>query len=433
MVDIRPLRVRPYGRLWGSTVVTAVGSGLTAVAVPLQIYDITRSSVYVGLAGLAGLGPLVISGLWAGAIADVVDRRRMMLVTNLGITATSITLWVQAVLGLRSVAVLLAVVAVQAGLFGANTAVRGAVVPRLVPAELLTAANTLQSSVLWLGWITAPLLAGALLPMLGIGVLYLLDAAALGTTLWAVRKLPPLPPVHEGARRAGLREITVGVGYLTRHRILLVAYLADLIAMLFGNPTALLPQVAHETFGDPPDGGFAIGVLYAAAPAGALCATLLSGTFTGVRRHGVMVTVAVCAWGLAITAFGFSRSLLLAGFFHMLAGAALIILSVFRKTILQEAVTDEMRGRMQGIDVVAAAGGPQLASLAHGAAGAALGTTWAVSGGGILTVAVMLATVLAFPGFWRYRAFTHPVHRLKESTEAESSAVRTRKATQASP
>lgn len=403
MVDVRPLRVRAYGRLWGSTVVTAVGSSLTAVAVPLQIYDITRSSTYVGLAGLAGVGPLVVAGLWGGAVADVVDRRRMMLVTNSGIALTSAVLWVQAVLGLRSVGVLLVVVAVQQGLFGANASVRGAVVPRLVPADLLPAANMLQSSILPFGGIVGPLIAGALLPVVGVGPLYLVDALALSVTLWAVWMLPPLPPLHEGVRRAGLREIGAGLGHLVRRRILLVTYVADLIAMLFGNPASLFPQVAHETFGDPPGGGFAIGVLYAAIPAGALGAVVLSGALAGVRRHGVVITVAVCVWGVAITAFGFSRGLATAASFLVLAGAAVIVLSAFRRTVVQEAVADELRGRMQGVDVIVASGGPQLGFVAHGVAGAAFGTTWAIGGGGVLTVVTMLATAVAFPSFWRYR------------------------------
>ncbi|WP_018506087.1 MFS transporter [Parafrankia discariae] len=423
MVDVRPLRVRPYGRLWASTVVTAMGSALTAVAVPLQIYQITGSSTYVGLAGLAALGPLVVCGLWGGAVTDVVDRRRMMLVTNSGIALTSTVLWVQAVLGLRSVAVLLGLVAVQQGLFGANTAVRGAVVPRLVPAELLPAANTLQSSVVYAGGIAGPLLAGALLSVIGIGTLYLGEAAALCVTLWAVWKLPPLPPLREGARRVGPREIGVGLGYLRTRPILLVTYLADLIAMLFANPVALFPQVARETFGDPPGGGFAIGVLYAALPAGALCAALLSGTFTGLRRHGAVITAAVGGWGLAVTAFGFSRDLVLAALFLTLAGAAVIVLSVFRRTVLQEAVTDVMRGRMQGVDVIVAAGGPQLGALAHGTAGAALGTTWAISGGGILAVAAMLATVLVFPAFWRYRPPPDPISPDPVSPDPVSAAA----------
>lgn len=412
LADLRPLRVRPYGRLWGSTVVTAVGSQLTAVAVPLQIYDITGSSTWVGLAGAAGLGPLVISGLWGGAVADVVDRRRMLLVTNVGIALTSTALAVHAILGLQWVAALLGLVAVQQGLFGANTVVRSAVIPRLVPTELRPAANTLQSSVVYLGGIVGPLLAGVLLPVTGIGLLYLIDAIALTASLWAVWRLPALPPLHHaGARRAGRREITAGLRYLAGQPILLVTYLADLIAMLFANPVALFPQIAHETFGDPPGGGMTIGVLYSALSIGALGAVALSGTFTGLRRHGTVLTAAVCGWGLAIAAFGFSRILVLAAVFLAAAGAAEIVLSVFRRTVLQDAVPDRMRGRMQGVDVIVAAGGPRLAYLGHGLAGAAVGATWAVSGGALLTVAAMLATVLAFPAFWRYQAPTQADHR----------------------
>ncbi|MCK9900766.1 MFS transporter permease [Parafrankia colletiae] len=408
MADVRPLRVRPFRRLWASGFVTTVGAALTAVAVPLQIYEITGSSAWIGLSGLVGFGPLVCGGLWGGAVADAVDRRRMLLVTSSGIAAASAALGVHALLGGRSVAFLLGMVAVTQGLFGANTAARGVVVARLVAPALRPAANMLQSSVFYLGAVVGPLLAGVLLLAIGVGWLYLLDAVTLVAALWAVWTLPPLPPVQGGARRAGAREIAAGVGYLRTRPILVVCYLADLIAMLFANPVALFPQVAQETFADPAGGGLALGVLYAAPSAGALGAAALSGTFTGLRRHGAAITVAVCVWGLGIAAFGLCRSLLLAAMFLALAGAALIMLSVFRKTVLQDAVSDELRGRMQGIDVTVSAGGPQLAALAHGTVGATLGTSWAISGGGLLTVGAMIAVVTAFPAFWRYRAPVHP-------------------------
>jgi MFS family permease len=173
--------------------------------------------------------------------------------------------------------------------------------------------------------------------------------------------------------------------------------------MLFGMPRALFPQVAQETFGDPPGGGLAIGVLYAALSVGAVLAGLSSGTFTRIRRHGVMVTASVCAWGLAIVGFGLSRWLWLAVCFLALGGAALFILAVFRGTILQAAVTDQMRGRMQGALMIVAAGGPWVSDIVHGPVGATIGTTWAISGGGVLTVAAMLVAVLAFPVLWQYR------------------------------
>ena len=408
--DLRPLRTAPFRRLWASTAVTAIASQLTAVAVPVQVYDITGSSAYVGYASLAGLAPMVAAALWGGAIADAVDRRRMLLVTSTGIALTSALLWAQAAAGLESVAVLLVLIAVQQALFGANSAVSGAVTPRLISSDLLPAANSLQSTVVWFGGIAGPLLAGVLIPLTGIGTLYLADAIALCLTVWAVWRLPSLPPLpsQDGARGkpAGasmVRRIGAGLVYLTRRRILLVAYLADFAALFLGMPAALFPQIAQETFGDPPGGGFAIGVLYAAMSVGALAVGLFSGLLTRARRHGMMVVAAVCAWGLAIAAFGLVRNLWTAAFLLALSGSALMVLGMFRKTILQAAATDGMRGRLQGVDTVVAAGGPRLAGLAHGTAGAAFGTAWAVSGGGILVVVTMLAVALAFPSFCRYR------------------------------
>jgi hypothetical protein len=417
VVDTRPLGIRPYRRLWASTIVTSVGSQLTVVAIPLQIYNLTGSSAYVGLAGAFGLVPLVVFGLWGGAVADAVDRRRMALVTNTGIALTSTVLWVQAVLGLDSVAVLLVLVGAQQALFGANAAARGAAVPRLVPAGLLPAANALTSTVFWLGAITGPLLAGALLPALGLPTLYLIDALGLCVAVWAVWRLPPLPPGDSVARRAGPRQVVEGFGYLARQRVLLMALLADFIAMLFGMPRALFPQVARQTFGGPAGGGFALGALYASLSAGAVLAGLGSGAFTRVRRHGVMVTASVCAWGLAIVGFGLSRRLWLAVAFLGLGGAALFVLAVFRGTILQAAANDEMRGRMQGVLAVVAAGGPWVADIVHGTVGAAVGTTLAISGGGGLTVAAMLGAALALPALWRYRA---PAFRPDEPRRPEA-------------
>jgi hypothetical protein len=398
MVDVGPLKLGDFRRLWAAGAVTAVGSQLTAVSVPVQIYALSRSSAYIGLAGLVGFAPMVVAALWGGALADAVDRRRILLVTNGGIGVTSVLLWGQAVLDLRSIGVLLFLVAVQQALFGANAAASGAVVPRLVPAADLPAANALQSTVVWFAGIAGPLLAGGLLPILGSETLYLADATALCATLWAVWRLPPLPPGDGTARRAGLRQIVEGFRLLATNHVLLVAYLADFAALFLGLPAALFPQLARESFG-----ASHVGVLYAAISVGGVAAGLFSGSFTRIRRHGVAVATAVCVWGLAIAGFGLAHSLASAACLLALAGGALIVLGVFRKAILQTAATDGLRGRLQGADTVVAAGGPRLAGFAHGAAGAALGTTWTVTGGGVLTIAVMLTLVLASPDFRRYR------------------------------
>ncbi|MGY1433909.1 MFS transporter [Streptomyces reniochalinae] len=401
-VDTAPLRIVPFRRLWSSTVVTAVGSQLTAVAVPLQIYDDTGSSALVGLAGAAALVPLVVFALWGGAVADLMDRRKLLLFSNSGIALTSLLFWAQAATGMRSVTVLLVLLALQQALFGINQPTRTASVARLVPAEQLPSATALTSTVAQFGQIAGPLLAGALVPVLGLPVLYLCDSLALVVALWAVWRLPSLPPLEVAARRAGLADIVDGFRYLVRKRLLLVSFLADVIAMVLGMPRALFPQMAQLDFGGPEGGGTALGVLYAALPVGALLCGLLSGLYSRVRRHGVMVVLAVSVWGLSVAGFGLSGPLWLAAVALAVAGAADMVSMVFRGAILQSAATDEMRGRMQGVFTVVVAGGPRLADLLHGTIGAAAGTRHTVVGGGLLVVAGTLALAFAVPAFWRY-------------------------------
>jgi hypothetical protein len=254
------------------------------------------------------------------------------------------------------------------------------------------------------GLIFGPLLAGTLIPVLGIAKLYLIDSASLGLVLWAVWKLPPLPPLGQGAARAGISDVVAGFRYLATRGVLLVSLLADLVAMVFGMPRALFPELAQRTFSGPGGGSLALGLLFAAIPAGSLVGGIFSGSFTRIRRQGIGVVAAVVAWGLAIIAFGLSRSLPVAVAFLALGGAADMVSMVLRSSMLQAAAVDEMRGRLQGVFVVVVAGGPRLADLLHGTAGAALGPAVAIAGGGALSVVGMLALVLLVPAFVAYRA-----------------------------
>ncbi|MFE7272038.1 MFS transporter [Streptomyces sp. NPDC057623] len=402
-MDTRPLRRPAYRRLWSSTIVTAVGSQLTAVAVPKQIYDITGSSAWVGAASLAGLLPLVVFALWGGAVADSMDRRKLLLITNSGIAVTSVLFWLQAVTGLESVAVLMVLLAVQQAFWGLNAPARNASIARLVPADELTAANALGSTVMQTGQVVGPLLAGVLIPVIGLAELYLIDALALCVTVWAVLRLPALPPLAATVkRRAGVREIVDGFRYIALHKVLLLSFLADIIAMVFGMPRALFPQLASETFGSYGE-GLALELLFAAIPIGAVAGGLFSGTFSRARRHGWMVIGAVVAWGVAITGFGLSGSLWLAVVFLALAGVADMVSMVFRGAILLSAASDEMRGRMQGVFTVVVAGGPRLADVLHGTAGSAFGARTATVGGGLLVVVLMLGLAVAVPALRRYR------------------------------
>ena len=402
-MDTRPLRIPAYRRLWSSTIVTAVGSQLTAVAVPKQIYDITGSSAWVGAASLAGLLPLIVFALWGGAVADSMDRRKLLLITNSGIAVTSLLFWLQAFTGLHSVAALMVLLAMQQAFWGLNAPARNASIARLVPEGQLPAANALGSTVMQTGQVVGPLLAGALIPVVGLPELYLIDALALCVTVWAVYKLPSLPPLAgTEKRRAGVREIAEGFRYISLHKVLLLSFLADIIAMVFGMPRALFPQLAAQTYGSYGE-GLALGLLFAAIPIGAVLGGLFSGTFSRARRHGWMVIGAVVAWGAAIAGFGLSGNLWIAAAFLALAGVADMVSMVFRGAILLSAATDEMRGRMQGVFTVVVAGGPRLADVLHGTAGSAFGPRTAVAGGGLLVVVVMLTLAAAVPALRRYR------------------------------
>ncbi|WP_424184116.1 MFS transporter [Actinokineospora sp. G85] len=403
VIDTRPLRVRDYRIFWYSTVVTAIGSQLTAVAVPTQVFELTGSSAYVGVAGAVGLVPLLLFGLWGGAIADALDRRKVIIVSNLGVAVTSGLFWAQAYFDVGSVALVLVLLGVQQAFVAVNMPTRSAAVARLVPAEILPQASALSFTTFTFGAVFGPLLAGTLIPVLGLATLYLVDTVALGIALLWVLRLPPIPPGESASKSAGVRQVLDGFRYLAAKKLLLVSFLVDIIAMVAGMPRALFPEMAHATYGDPPEGGPALGLLFAAIPIGAVVFGLFSGTLSRIRRQGAVITVSVCVWGVGIALFGLTSSLWLAVVFLAIAGGADLISAVHRSAMLQTEATDEMRGRMQGVFTVVVAGGPRVADLVHGWGGATIGTGPTVVIGGVVSVVLTVAVVAALPAFWRYR------------------------------
>ncbi|WP_395690286.1 MFS transporter [Nocardioides sp.] len=415
VADTRPLRNEYFRRLWLANIVTVVGAQLTVVAVPAQIYQVTGSSAYVGLTGLFGLVPLVVFGLWGGALADVFDRRSILLVTTTGLIATSGLFWLQAAAGNTDVWLLLGLFSVQQAFFAVNQPTRSAVLPRLLEPELLPAANSLSMTVAQAGAIGGPLVAGVLIPVLGFSWLYLIDAVALLATLGAVLHLPRLPV--EGVTGApGLRSVIEGFSYLRGHPVLLMSFVVDLIAMVFGMPRALFPEIAHLSFGGPDSGGLVFALLFAAIPLGAVVGGVFSGWVSRVERQGYAVIVCILVWGLAMTGFGvavgladrgtgsWERTMLLVALLMLvIGGAADMASAAFRTSMLQSAAEDSVRGRLQGVFIVVVAGGPRVADVVHGAAAAAVGTAAAAAGGGVLVVVGTVVAALAVPSFVRYR------------------------------
>ena len=288
LADTRPLRNPHFRRLWTANIVTVVGAQLTVVAVPAQIYAMTGSSAYVGLTGVFGLVPLVVFGLWGGALADVIDRRTLLVVTTIGLIVTSTLFWLQAWTGAGNVWLLLGLFAVQQAFFAVNQPTRSAVLPRLLPLNLLPAANSLNMTVMQAGAIGGPLIAGALIPVFGFSWLYLLDTITLIPTLGAVLALPALP-IEGTTGSLGFKAVLDGLRYLRGHPVLLMSFLVDIVAMVFGMPRALFPEIAHVDFGGPEGGGIAFALLFAGIPIGAVLGGVFSGWVSRVERQGVAV------------------------------------------------------------------------------------------------------------------------------------------------
>lgn len=412
LADTRPLQVPAYRRLFTAQIVTVIGAQLTIVTVPAQIYSMTGSSAYVGLTGIFGLVPLVVFGLYGGSLADHFDRRRILTVTTWGLIITSALFFVQAALGNTNVWLLLAIFSLQQAFFAVNQPTRSAVLPRIVPAELLPSANTLNMTVFTGGAIAGPLVGGALIPLLGFSWLYLVDTICLFATLWAVISLPPLPVEAVAGSTPGLRSVLDGFVYLAGHPVLLVSFVVDLIAMVFGMPRALIPEMAHLDFGGPVDGGLAFAVLFAAMPAGAFLGGVMSGWVSRVERHGLAVVVAILVWGGAITGFGIAVALAdgsaglwlaVAVVFFAAGGAADVASAAFRSTMLQSSATDAMRGRLQGVFIVVVAGGPRVADVLHGLVAGQIGAATTTIVGGLLVVVLTLLASALVPAFVRYR------------------------------
>jgi MFS family permease len=216
-----------------------------------------------------------------------------------------------------------------------------------------------------------------------------------------------------------------GFRYLAPRRVLLVSFLADIIAMVFGMPRALFPELAQRTFSAPLGSSVALGILYAAIPIGAVIGGIFSGAFTRIRRQGAGVVVAVIAWGVAVVAFGLAPNLWMAVLFLALGGAADLVSMVLRNSILQSAAVDEMRGRMQGVSIVVVSGGPRLADLLHGTAGAVLGPNVTIAAGGILTVLAMLLVAAILPAFWAYKPPAETAAQPTQPAEVDSAPERT--------
>ncbi|MFI8354031.1 MFS transporter [Streptomyces cyaneofuscatus] len=406
--DLTPLRSSPdYRRLWFGNTVSWIGQGMTALAVSLQVYDITGSAFSVGLIGFCSLVPLVVFGLYGGAVADTVDRRKLGLFSAAGSFSLALVLMAATFAGVENVGLLYAIVALQAVCFALNAPARSSMVARLLPPEQLPAANALSSMTSTTGALVGPMLGGLIVGWWGYRAAYTVDALTFTASLYAMWRLPAMLPDREdgedreggGARKRA--SVLDGLRFLGGRPNLRMTFLTDLCAMVLAHPRALFPVVAIVWYGGD---ARTTGMLVAAPALGALLGGVFSGWLGRVRLHGLAVLLAVGSWGAAIAVFGLTRHLWLGLLFLALAGCADTVSMVFRNTMLQAAVPDEMRGRLQGVFIVVVAGGPRLGDFLAGSVADLASPAVAVVGGGVACVVAVSLLALKWRGFARYDA-----------------------------
>jgi MFS family permease len=412
LTDITPLREIPaFRRLWLGTMLSRTGSAMTAFAVTLQVYDITRSTAAVGLLGLAAFVPMLVIALPGGSLADWFDRRRLVLVLTVCQATASGLLFANAALG-GWLWALYVLVAAQSALSAVVAPARTTFVPRLVPAGQLAAAMALNRIIFQVVMIVGPALAGVVTGGAGLKGCYLIDAVTFAGALWGVGRLPAMPPAPAGGApdgaaggraKSGLALTREGLGFIRRTPVLCGAFLADVNATFFALPVALFPAINAERFGGNPR---TLGLFMTAIGVGGLVSAVFAGPLRHASRLGLVMLACVAVWGGGFALFAVAPSLWLTLLALGIAGLADTFTVVVRGIIVQQATPDEFRGRVNAADFLVGAGGSQLGSLESGLVGSWTTPVISALSGGLLTIAGVLVITAALPGFRRYRTAT---------------------------
>jgi MFS family permease len=399
--DITPLRVaRDYRLLWSGNLVSTIGRQITVVALPYQVFLLTHSSLAVGLIGLVQLLPLVVLSLMGGAIADQVDRRRLLLITNTCLAACSTVLTVGAFLHWHAIGYLYATAALIAAFSAVDQPTRTATVPNLVPPEHLASALALNFAAFQTALLAGPALGGVVIATVGLGAGYLIDVLTFAAAIAAIIAIAPQPP-RDARREPVLQSIRESLAYVARQRVLLGSFAADLVAMVFGMRRALYPVLATSVFNA---GAVGLGLLASAPAVGAVAAALTSGWVGRTRAQGRVVVTVVGVWGLSVIWLGLARTLWLAMLALAVGGAADAFSAVARSTIMQTITPDNMRGRISAVYGMVVVGGPSLGDIEAGGVATAFSPAASIISGGVLCLVGLGAVVAAMPELVRYRA-----------------------------
>jgi MFS family permease len=403
LVDITPLREsRDFRLIWLSQLATTGGRQVVLVAVPFQIYLLTHSSLAVGLLGLFQAVPIVLAGLYGGTLADRFDRRRLQLIGKTVVAVTSTALAIGAAANRTPLWSIYIIVAVSAAASVIDQSARAATIPRLVSRRLFPSATSLSQVLFQSGAIIGPALAGLLLARTNVAVAYMVDVSCFVPGAAFIWQLSPQPPLRGHGVVLGWRAPAEAIRYVAKNRLLIGIFSADLIAMVFGMPTAVFPALALSVF---KIGAGGLGLLYAAPAAGALVGSLFSGWVRSVKRQGLAVIIAIVIWGVAIAGFGVSGNARWVGLLLLaVAGGGDMVSAIFRSTILQLSIPDRWRGRMSAFQLMVVTTGPRLGDLEAGAVASLLGPIFSVVSGGVACVAGILILAFALPELRRQRA-----------------------------
>jgi len=401
-MDVTPLREsRDFRLLFLAGTVFYLGAMVTYVAIPYQIYTLTGSNFAVGAIGLVELVPLVVFGLYGGALADHVDRRRLLIWTGLAQAGFTAVLAVNAFGDHPRVWVIFVVSGLLAASSSLQRPSREALMPRTVRHEQITAANNLTSLGMQTGVLVGPAIGGLMVAYVGIGWCFLIDICGLAVATMLFVAMRPYPH-REETTPPSLAGIGQGLRYAFSRRDLLGTYLVDIAAMLLALPVVLFPALAEEVFGRPE----LLGMLYSAETVGALLATALSGWTSRVHHHGRAIVVAAAAYGACVGLAGLMPSIWLVAFFLMLSGAADMVSGVFRGTVWNQTIPEGMRGRLAGIEMLSYSLGPLGGQVRAGVTADLWTVRGAIASGGFACIAGVGVTALALRDFWSYDART---------------------------
>lgn len=411
LIDLSPLRkYRDFRLLFLGQLVSVLGSMITYVAVPYQVYELTQSNLMVGLLGTVQLVPVLIFGLVGGTVADTMERRKLLLFSEAFLSLGALGLAVNAMLPRPSLVAIFAISAFMQAVNGFHRPAMDAMVQKLVERRDLPAVSALGSLRGSVGMVTGPALGGILIAAAGAKVAYLLDFGSFLfalVMLWMMREMP----APEANHAPGLGSVLEGLRYAVTRPELIGTYVVDIVAMTFAFPNAVFPAMA-EGWG----GAAAAGALFSAMSVGSLVLSMFSGWSGRVRRRGAAVVIAAGLWGVAIVGVGLAPNLPLALFCLGLAGAADTVSGLFRGVIWNETIPNEMRGRMSGIEMMSYMTGPLLGNARVGWMATVSSTQFSIASGGVLCVIGVVLCGFLLPGFWRYTSTTGEVPEAAQET-----------------